>query len=219
MVLQSEWEPTLLLQNIVQNVWWWFQTTLILFVISCYNVKIVWHAVRYCRSCGVEVFYADGLQWILNFFLFFSFLDFLKLEIIWKFVFLGMLKLCVRSNPKYKIKRDIWMDICIPGFLRQAAQSESIGNEKLILNENVLFLQTLGVCLGFFFIAPESQEPLWSSLLWEFHWNQTCREDPGVVSWPEVSETNSWASRCRTECIFFFLLTRGHVTILPHGLW
>lgn len=36
------------------------------------------------------------------------------------------------------------MDICIPGFLRQAAQGESIGNEKVILNENVLFLQTLG---------------------------------------------------------------------------
>lgn len=56
------------------------------------------------------------------------------------------------------------MDICILWFLRQSAQGESIRNEKVILNENILFLQTLGVT---FFIALESQEPLLSDLLWE----------------------------------------------------
>lgn len=37
------------------------------------------------------------------------------------------------------------MDICILKFLRQSAQGESIRNEKVILNEDVLFLQALGV--------------------------------------------------------------------------
>lgn len=102
------------------------------------------------------------------------------------------------------------MEIPILWFLKQAAQGEGIRNEKVILDENNLLCFSSSREL--FFIAAESQEPLWSGLLGEFYWDQTCRRN---CKGYKLTRSKWYHLHIQVQDRMHLLFNEWHVASLP----